>query len=379
MVLRQPQERWYLYGNDVALAEALLRRDLNQAETASERAWLLKHWPSLGGFEAVEEWLTHKEPALLEEQHGRAAWLRVLQHQGDANPWRALVPPGQLEALNEFCGLLGNSDLPLDLWLGGGLGDQLETLNQLCSLPMEAWRSRLRVLLPLQSRGALEPFLQTYWPTWAPPCQFLGGTPRALDQRGWLSQMSWSFFLMHQRLLGQPRVLVPGSPDLASPPTLVCCWQSKVDSQERHWAHLRSWPFPQIASLYAELVPWAKSRGIVLIDITAYRSDECRTLQRYNPTLELAQSSINSFSDTAALLSASRGVITVDTALVHVAAWFGWPTLLLLHQYSDQRWSKRPMGLNQQQPLQVLQQTQYNCWRAVQSALLSSLSDWPWL
>ena len=95
--------------------------------------------------------------------------------------------------------------------------------------------------------------------------------------------------------------------------------------------------------------------------------------------LELAQPEIHSFCDTAALLRKSRGVITVDTALVHLAAWFGWPTLLLLHQYPDARWSYRPLGLNQKHPIKVLQQTRYNCWRAVADKLPSSLADWPWL
>ena len=76
MVAARPRERWYLYGNDVALAEDWLRRDLAQAETKSERAWLLKHWPSLGGFDAAEQWLI-KEPALLEELPGKATLLRL--------------------------------------------------------------------------------------------------------------------------------------------------------------------------------------------------------------------------------------------------------------------------------------------------------------
>ena len=107
--------------------------------------------------------------------------------------------------------------------------------------------------------------------------------------------------------------------------------------------------------------------------------DERQTLQRHAPTLELVQPEIRSFCDTAALLCKSRGVITVDTALVHLAAWFGWPTLLLLHQYPDARWSYRPLGLNQKHPIKVLQQTRYNCWRAVADKLPSSLADWPWL
>ena len=100
----------------------------------------------------------------------------------------------------------------------------------------------------------------------------------------------------------------------------------------------------------------------------------------HSSTLELAQPSISSLSDTAFLLRRSRGVITVDTALVHLAAWFGWPTLLLLHLYADERWCGRSsLGLHQNHPIQVLQQTGYNTWSSVRDKLLLSLADWPWL
>ena len=105
MVGSRPRERWYLYGDDVALAKHLLRCDLVQAETAFERAWLLKHWPSLGGFDDTEQWLTENEPALLEHVPGRAAMLRVLQHRGDPNPWLALMPKALERSFVDLAGL----------------------------------------------------------------------------------------------------------------------------------------------------------------------------------------------------------------------------------------------------------------------------------
>ena len=72
MVAVRPKERWYLYGDDAALADHWLRRDLDHAQTAAERAWLLKHWPSLGGFDAAERgWC--KGAGALEHVPGRAA------------------------------------------------------------------------------------------------------------------------------------------------------------------------------------------------------------------------------------------------------------------------------------------------------------------
>ena len=378
-VVKKPRERWYLYGDDDALADGLLRRDLAQAQTAAERAWLLKHWPSLGGFDATEQWLLQREPALLDHVPGRASMLRVLQHRGDPNPWLALMPKAMEASFLDLCQLTMHEQRALELRLGGGLGDQLECLAQLHDPVLKAWMPRLHLRLPLQSRPALEPFLEAFWPGQSPTYSFFSDSSERPDQPVWFSQMGWSCLLGQAGLQPKPQVLQPAVVDPSQVPSLLCCWRSKVDPDDRHWAHLRSWPFPEIARLYRHLVPWARSRAISLIDITVYRSDERQTLLRHSPTLKLVQPEIGSLSDTAVLMRRSRGVITVDTALVHLAAWFGWPTLLLLHQYPDPRWIHRPLGLDQTHPIKVLQQSRFNSWREVSDTLLSSLADWPWL
>ena len=373
------RERWYLYSDDVALADQWLRRDLARAETASERAWLIKHWPSWGVFAGAELGRLQREPALLALVPGRAALLGVLKNRGDSNPWLALMPKALERSFLDLCQSTINEKATLELWLGGGLGDQLECLSQLHDPIMEAWWPRLHLRLPPQSRPALGPFLQEFWPKQVPSVTFLPPSAEADDQPIWFSQMGWSCLLGQAGLHPKPQVVHPAVVNDLQGPSLLCCWRSKIDPDDRHWAHLRSWPFPEIARLYGRLVPWARRRGIRLIDITAYRSDERQTLLRYGPTLELVQQEIRSLCDTAALLCQSRGVISVDTALVHLATWFGWPTLLLLHLHPDARWGHRPLGLEQTHPIKVLRQTHYNSWREVSDKLLSSLADWPWL
>ena len=289
-----------------------------------------------------------------------------------------MVPPEKRVEVEEFCESIAHSDQFIHLWLGGGLGDQLQCLAQLCDPILQAWWSRLRIVLPVQSRPALEPFLKEYWPRSSPVWRFSQASPQASRHNTWMSWMSWMFCLAHLKLKVKSQVINRGLVG-TSPPSLLCCWRSKIDPSDRHWAYLRSWPFPEIVRLYERLVPWARRRGIRLIDVTAYRPDERHTLLRYGSTLHLAQHQIRSFCDTASLLHGSRGVITVDTALVHLAAWFAWPTLLLLHLYPDERWRGPSLGLNQNLPIQILQQTQYNTWSNVHDMLLSSLSDWPWL
>lgn len=63
-------------------------------------------------------------------------------------------------------------------------------------------------------------------------------------------------------------------------------------------------------------------------------------------------------------------------ALVHLARWFDWPTLLLLHQHPDERW--QPLLQNRAQPgrTQIIQQVQYNQWADLPSRVVAQLKHW---
>ena len=362
------QERWYLYGNDRYLALDLLEKDIVSASSLAERAWLLKFLPSLGEFDLAHHWLSVKEPELLNEVSGRATLLRILQHRGVDNPWEAMVPNDRLDEFQEFCQYLAKSSFKVDIWLGGGLGDQLECLAEICDPLLTDWRERLHLILPNQSGKALSPLLCKYWPEWAPSYEFRGGNPSASNQNHWLSLMGWKYFLAIQSFRLNPAKLLIHKPQLTGAIALVCCWRSKVDKLEKHWAHLRSIPFVEIANLYSTLIPQASGKKIVIYDITSYSADEIETLRQYQPTLVLAKDQMDSFLDTADLVLKSTHVMTVDTALVHLASWLGVPTTLLLHQYHDERW--RESELRQCTfPLGIVKQTAYNSWRNIIRAL----------
>ena len=373
------KERWYLYGDDPELAEKLLLQDLEKADSPSERAWLLRHWPSLGGFSQAFTWLTAHEPGLLDEIDGRATLLRCLQHQRDRNPWLAMFPPQTKKRFVEFCHNTLAGDELIDIYLGGGLGDQLECLTLMADPALHPLRSRIRCHLPDSSKTAIGPLLQQIDFELIPACDFYQHFPGSLGGRPWFTWMGWLALVSEAGLIMRPQPLKVLKPNCHEPASLLFCWRSKVDPNDKHWAHLRSLPFVQILRIYSELVPWALHQGIRLIDITQYKPDEITALSVYQPTLHLIWPEIRSFSDTLKWMKASRGVVTIDTALVHLASWFGWPTLLLLHQFHDERWQNHQKGFDGARPLRVLAQERYNCWDALLPDLMSILEAWPWL
>jgi hypothetical protein len=372
------RERWYLFGNDPELALELLRHDLDQADCLVEQAALVRFLPNLGRHEEAADWLTRRQPALLQEVHGRAALMRVLQHQGNANPWLAMQPPKQADAFQRFCNELLHGEGAIDLWLGGGLGDQLECLARLHGgLSEHPLRERLRLVFPEASRKAMQPLLSRWWPQDALPWLFASGSPRSLEQRTWISLLPFYGALCNANLLSAMAAAVHHTqPARDTPPALLCCWRSKVDPEEKLWAHLRSLPFTTVLRLYSELIPLARRSGLQIVDITRYKPEEVQSLQPFMPTLQLLEPSLTSLADTAALMHKSQLVLTVDTALVHLARWFHWPTLLLLHQHPDERW--QPLLQNRAKPgrTRIIQQVQYNQWADLPNRVVAQLKHW---
>ena len=373
------KERWYLYSDDVALAREFLDEDLDSASTTAERAWLLKYLPRLGLIDQAQVWLTQRDTSLLQEVDGKGTYLRVLHKQNDRNPWRAMVPPEKLHKLDEFCNTIFKGDAPFDIWLGGGLGDHLNFLGCFCDPRLSQFWDRAHLIIPYSGKIALEPLLKLLWPSWAPPYSFYSGSPPRSDRPYWFSQMGWSFFESRFELYPESQVFQSKSLPETSPPSLVFCWRSKVEPTDLHWSYLRSLNFVQIMTMYSRLVPWARRNKMSIIDLTHYRPEEQLCLKRNYPELRLEAGKIHSFVDTMNLILDSRGVITVDTSLVHMAAFLGWPTLLLLHYSPDERWSTRPTGWHQPHPLKVIHQLTYNYWEASLDQVLSCISNWPWL
>jgi len=356
------REPWYLFCGDLGFAEQCLRRDLQGGANPAERASLVHLLSRLGAWDLLEEQL-EQDPELLDHSYGRAALFHLRQHQNHPNPWLALLPAAEQKPFLDHWRHHLQQGLGIAVLMGGGLGDQLEGL---ALLSRADWLQRLELIFPPEGERALAPLLlaapDTRQPL-LPPWRF--GTPTGALP--WLSLPALRAVLADA---GHAPIPTPVFSHLRPPgiaePMLLVCWRSKVDPSERFWAHLRSLPLQEIEGLYRWLLPWAAARGWQVADITAYRPEERHRLGQLagSQQLHLLAPNLGSLADTAHQAARARLVITVDTALIHLAHALEAPRWLLLHRHPDPRWRERLLqdGSSDREGLRVLQQTIQGRW-----------------
>ena len=139
------------------------------------------------------------------------------------------------------------------------------------------------------------------------------------------------------------------------------------------WAGGKKHPANEKRSMHlSQFAPLAELSGISWI-----------SLQKGPPSAQLAQapfpvldwtSEIHDFSDTAALIQALDGVVTVDTAVAHLAGAMGKPVWILLPFLPDFRWLLDRGDSPWYPTARLIRQTCQGDWRAAVQVLGSTLS-----
>jgi len=124
----------------------------------------------------------------------------------------------------------------------------------------------------------------------------------------------------------------------------------------------------------AELAPLLATPGVQFVAIQReLRPADATELARHDRVLNLGDD-LADFSDTAAVLSLADLVVSVDTAVAHLAAAMGRPTIVLLPFQPDWRWT-----LDRQSPwypaAQLFRQARPGDWNAVISRLTEKLAS----
>lgn len=142
------------------------------------------------------------------------------------------------------------------------------------------------------------------------------------------------------------------------------CWSGRKDS----WINQhKSVEFDQIARLISQ-VPGAQW---INLQIDASESESSALA---NLGVDLYPGTIQSMDDTAALLSCLDLVISVDTAVAHLAGAMGLPTWIMLNQYAvDWRWLLNRSDSLWYPSVRLFRQPQMGDWQSVIESVIKQI------
>ncbi len=191
----------------------------------------------------------------------------------------------------------------------------------------------------------------------------------------------------HAPLMSLPRGFatrietIPGeTPYLTAPPALVDAWAKRLAATEGFrlgivWAGNRTYQNDAKRSLtFSELTPLLETPGCTGFSLQLDRDEAA------DGVIDLA-ADLGDFADTAAAIENLDLVITVDTAVAHLAGALGRPVWTLLPAASDWRWMKNRTDTPWYPSMRLYRQQRPGDWQAVLQAVATDLRQtialWP--
>lgn len=193
----------------------------------------------------------------------------------------------------------------------------------------------------------------------------------------------WALAFDLPRFLGTDASRIPGIlPGLRALPERVAAWAGELPSgglrvgvawkgSELH----RSDRERSLTSL-AQLTPLWQVPGVHFVSLQKGQGeDEAGQARAMQPLCELG-SRIRDFGDTAAIVASLDLVISVDTALVHVAGALGKPCWVMIPHYaSDWRWQRDRTDSPWYPTLRLFRQDMTGEWEPVIAAMAGALDE----
>jgi Flp pilus assembly protein TadD len=166
---------------------------------------------------------------------------------------------------------------------------------------------------------------------------------------------------------------------LQADPQAVEDWRSRLGPRKKLRVGL-AWAGRQYG-----VVNWSRDIRLALLVPLAGMDLELISLQKKIPTLDREAldeipemrcfyDSLESFSDTAALIANLDLVISVDTAVAHLAGALGKPCWLLLRYSSEWRWLKEGNNSSWYPSLRIFRQPDSGNWAAVVAQVIEALA-----
>lgn len=356
---------WWLYGQDLALAQELQHRAIT---TSQQRDLLLANisiLSYLGDYDGCAHWLD--QVGGRRDVIGRQSDYRLRRFRRVPNPWRALLEAEQEDSLCATIDSKLQEGHPVVVDLVGGIGDQLENAALLLNIQTQLKQiPALSVRALGENAGIVTRLLE----------QVDGLTLLSQanqDHAQWRITAPWFRYWLGRCGIRETirRPLLDGARvDGSGRDTLLVCWRTKPDAMNPLSSFSRSLPFARIIALLDQWRGAAQRRGLQLIDISDYTPDEARVMQTsHGGWVTLARQQLNSLQDTLRLMQRAEAIATVDTSLGHLAVLCRRQVNLLLPLWPDERWYDLLADGLYRELTTVHQQTRFHSWDEPLTAL----------
>ena len=183
-------------------------------------------------------------------------------------------------------------------------------------------------------------------------------------------------------LFGTTLQTIPAStPYLLADPAAAAAWSRRLAAMPERkvglvWAGARGRPFDARRSLtLARLAPLAAVAGIQFISLQIGESAEVARASRDGFRLVDWTGEIRDFADTAALVASLDLVITVDTAMAHLAGALGRPVWILSRYDGCWRWLLNRQDSPWYPTARLFHQPAMGAWEPVIADVARALSD----
>jgi tetratricopeptide (TPR) repeat protein len=179
--------------------------------------------------------------------------------------------------------------------------------------------------------------------------------------------------------LGTTLETIPWSgPYLRADPALTAVWRDRLGEARRPRVGLAWSGNPEHNNDLNRSLPLAAFAGLVDLDLQWICLQKAlgpadRALLERTPGFELFWRETSDFADAAALTQACDLVISVDTALAHLAGALGKPLWILLSHAADWRWMRQRPDTPWYPQARLLRQTRTGEWDPVLASLRADL------
>jgi tetratricopeptide (TPR) repeat protein len=177
----------------------------------------------------------------------------------------------------------------------------------------------------------------------------------------------------------EPATIPAEIPYIAAADTDVCLWQDRLPQDRPRiglvWSGDRSHDNDVNRSLrLVDLLPLLDQPGVAFVSLQRPVRDEDRPVLQSRPGVVHLGDHFGNFADTAAVISQLDAVISVDTAVAHLAGAMGKPFYLLLPYAADFRWLRERGDSPWYPTARLYRQREFGNWDGAVEALAQDLA-----